>query len=115
MSLLLFQGIINRPELAGMKKSVMIQVFKENNCKLRTAFFKEPLIKHLWGKVFVVKHHDILITHLIRIQNDSEMKYEEIVKDLKLTEANLNFNLLPTEFKHDENIKMLTENEAFEN
>ena len=98
MLILLFPCIVKKFEYKHMNKSTTFKIFKENNFKLREKFFRDPLIKYLWSKVFISKHPEIIVNHLRRIRSqpeNGELKYERLIKDLALNEANIKCSLLP--------------------
>lgn len=79
-------------------RSFFVQVFKENNVKIRNRFFSDPLVKYLWAKVFILEASEICISHLRRIrshQEHGEAKYERIMKDLKHNETQFNLKMVP--------------------
>ena len=43
------------PEAARKQRALLVQVFQENNSKLRTDLFSDPLVKFLWSKVWIVE------------------------------------------------------------
>lgn len=116
MLVVLFPCIIKRPVYKYMKKSPMFLIFRENNYNLRCKFFSDPLIKFLWGKVFIKKHEDVLITHLRRIRSHEtigETKYERFIKDLSINESKHGIKLLPESILNAERVSVFTEEEAF--
>merc|ERR1719273_981290 len=53
----------------GGQRSLFASIFRENNYALREQFFNDPLLKYLWGKIFVVECPEICISHLRRIRS----------------------------------------------
>ena len=89
----------------------LAQVFRENNQELRQKFFKEPLIKHLWSKIFIKECSETCVAHLRRIRSDSkngETKYNRIWSDMKQVEHKFNFQMLPDLAKTYENTKIFS-------
>ena len=86
MLILLFPCTVRRhPMYTHLNKHVMVTIMKENNFRLRDEFFKDPLAKFLWRKVFLGSHPDVLITHLRRmrsVEDFGEKMYQRFVKDL---------------------------------
>ena len=116
MLIILFPCIIKRPAYKNMKKSPMFLIFRENNYKLRSKFFSDPLIKFVWSNVFIKKHEDVLITHLRRIRShppNGETRYERFVKDVTINEHINRVCLLPEAVKDASKVSVFTEKEAF--
>ena len=69
------------PELKKEKK-LLSKVFLENNAALRQDLFKDPLIKHLWSKIFITEGHSI-ITDYIRFvrtkKSDGDIHADRII------------------------------------
>ena len=65
--------------------SLFVTIFKENNSGLRIKFFRDPLAKHLWGKIFVEECAQLVKSHLrkIRSQPDQgEVKFMRLFKHM---------------------------------
>ena len=43
-----------KPPEARQSRSVLLNVFNENNSKLRDKFFSDELLQYLWSEVFIV-------------------------------------------------------------
>ena len=44
-------------------------IFRDNNEPLRSKFFREPLVKHLWGKIFVTECEEIIESYLRSVRS----------------------------------------------
>ena len=66
-------------------KELFSGVFKENNARLRQNLFKEPLIKYLWSKIYIVENHKI-VTEYIRFvrtyKADGDIHADRLIEDL---------------------------------
>ena len=92
----------------------LAQVFRENNKRLRQEFFSEPLIKHLWSKIFIVEGSDIVIDHMRRIRSAEEQgeeKYFKICRDMAGLEVQLRFKMLPDSARVPELVQAFSEDE----
>ena len=59
------------------------RIFKENSSSLRNTFFCDPLIKHLWGTIYVKECAEVFTNHLKKIRgqpNEGEIKFMRIFK-----------------------------------
>ena len=86
---------------------LLAQVFRENNNSTRTQFFSDPLIKHLWSKIFVEKSPEILVAYLRRLRsqdNMGEAKFSRYTRDMMQLEMELNCALLPDIARNPANI-----------
>ena len=93
---------------------LLAQVFRENNNLTRTQFFSDPLIKHLWSKIFVGKNPEILITYLRRLRSHDTMgeaKYRRYTRDMMQLEMEVNCKLLPDTARDPANIVAFSEKE----
>ena len=66
-------------------KDFSYEVFLENSCSKRRAFFTEPLIQHLWNLLISLKP-GLISQHLQRLQsdlNDGPSRVEMLVADIK--------------------------------
>ena len=52
MCMILFQNRTKKILDISQNKSIMLKIFKENSIKIRKEFFKDPLIKSLWGRIY---------------------------------------------------------------
>ena len=80
------------------KRTLFVQVFRENNGAVRTKFFSDPVVKYVWDNIFVTQSEDIIISHLRRIRSHpdfGEQKYIRLLKDMNDNEVNYNFRMLP--------------------
>ena len=85
-------------QLNAAQRAFYVQVFKENSVKLRNKLFSDPLIKHLWSKVFIVEKPETCIAHLRRIRSSpehGEVKYGKVLSDMIKIEVAFNFKMLP--------------------
>ncbi len=76
---------------------VYYKIFNETSNKQRSRFFGELLIKVLWSKFIVDKASEIF-QYLQSVRNDyqySPQVYESFLKDIRTTEINFNFRILP--------------------
>ena len=90
------------------------QVFRENNNNVRTKFFSDPLIKHLWSKIFIATNPEISVSHLRRLRSqekDGEAKYDRLMRDMMQMEVHLHYKILPDEAKNSKNVGVFTEEE----
>ena len=78
-----------RRSLPNLTESVdrilFAQVFRENNNNVRTKFFSDPLIKHLWSQIFITTNPEITVAHLRRLRSqekDGEAKYDRLMRDM---------------------------------
>ena len=60
------------PTTAKEARGLLVQVFHENNSKLRTQLFSDPLIKFLWSEIFVVRAPDTLVNYLRFVKSTKE-------------------------------------------
>ena len=44
-----------RQEGIELENKLFSRIFKENSDATRKQFFGDPLVKHLWGKIFVIE------------------------------------------------------------
>ena len=47
-------------------------IFKENNSTLRDKFFREPLIQHLWSKLFIIECGEVCKQYLRKIRGQQD-------------------------------------------
>ena len=83
-------------------RALMVQVFRENHCKMRIRFFQEPMVKYLWENVFVVEYgHEITqYMRFVRSQSDQgDFKYFRLMQELLTIETTHNVKLLPDSCK----------------
>ena len=74
----------------------------------------EPLVKHLWSKIFIEVCPEVSVLHLRRIRShpeNGEMKFHRFWIDIKKMEIKHDIKLLPEVSKNYENIKVFTEQE----
>ena len=91
-----------------------MQVFKENSVQLRNKLFSDPLIKHLWSKIFIVDCPETCIAHLRRIRSSPEQgedKYEKVLADMSANEEAFNFKMLPESVWDYEKTKVFSQQE----
>ena len=90
-------------------------VFTTNREDLRNQFFSDPLTKHLWSNIFLLKNPEICIAHLrrIRSQPNGELKYDRLFTDMLCNEINFNFTMLPEEARNRDSNKLLTDLDAY--
>ena len=84
---------------------------------IRSEFFMDPFIKHLWGKIFVEQHSQLLVQHLRRLRSqkvNGQLKYERFMKDVHTNEILFNCTLIPPAIEQSDAVKVFTEQEAFE-
>ena len=104
-------------ELEVFLKEIRIpcyEVFKENNIKKRSLFFREPLIKWLWNK-FTDMCPDITINHLRRTRShplDGEYRYQRLVKDMLEMEQTFDVKIIPQEAREKDILNQFTPEEA---
>ena len=92
----------------------MLKIFKENSIKIRKEFFKDPLIKSLWGRIYTSENQVPLITHIRRIRSseNGEEKFKRFVLDVKMLESEIGYEILGEESNSTEKIKIFTKEEA---
>ena len=67
------------------------EIFKNNNVQMREIFFSNPLIKWLWGFVFIKMKPMLIVNHLRRIRSypfEGEARFMSFMLDLKAVETN---------------------------
>ena len=97
-----------------MDRVLFAQTFRENNSWVRFTFFSDPLIKHLWSKIFIEDNPEIVISHLRRLrshENLGEAKQDRLVKDMLQLELELNFKILPDIAKNRKNLPAFSQKE----
>ena len=104
------------PELdQTVDRTLFSKVFRENNYMLRRSFFSDPLIKHMWSKIFIKESPEVCIAHLRRIRSKSgeegELKFEKFREDLFLMEADFNFKMLPNIARNEINTQKFSQQE----
>ena len=55
---------------------MLIDTFRENCAKKRIDFFKDPLVKYLWNKIFMQEKPEVFLDHLRWMRSDP--KYGDI-------------------------------------
>ena len=120
MLTLLFPCTTRKP-LPGLKqvvdRTLFAQVFRENNVALRNKFYADPLVKHLWSQIFVVECEETCVAHLRRIRSQAEqgeIKFERLLKDMGQFEVDFNFKILPDSARNEENTRVFTKEEEYE-
>ena len=96
---LLFPCKVKQAKWVHVRKTHFFRIFKENNIKLRNEFFNDPLIKHLWGAVYLEKHQSVLVNYLRHIRSGSdngEAKYNTFMRDIRNQEIRSNCTILPS-------------------
>ena len=95
-------------------RTALVKVFRENNNASRSNFFSDPLIKHLWTRVFIEENPEVLVRYLRRVRsqdNMGEAKYSRYIRDMKQLEEHLSCKLLPDIARDSANITAFTERE----
>ena len=62
-----------------------LRVFQENNAGLRQNLFQEPLIKHLWSKIYIVDNPRIVTDYVRFVRTykaDGDIHADRLIKDL---------------------------------
>lgn len=74
------------PKVYRNERLKLISIFRENCAKKRLEFFREPLIQHLWSKVFMEANPDIINVHLRRIKSeraDGDVAMAKLIKSIQ--------------------------------
>ena len=77
-------------------------------------FFRNPLIKWLWPKVFFELRPNDALMYFRRVRSypqEGEERFTTLVKDMRLCEVNYNIRLLPPNTQNCKNITLLTRKE----
>ena len=61
-------------QLEDYKEASIIfhNIFKENNSALRGKFFREPLIQHLWSKLFIIECGEVCKQYLRKVRGQPD-------------------------------------------
>ena len=98
-------------------KTLFESIFRDNNEPLRCKFFREPLIKHLWGKIFVTECEEIIKSYLRSIRGqaeEGEIKFMRLFKKMLQHEEQNNFQMLPLSARNPHNLKVFNKEEEAE-
>ena len=52
--------------------TIFQSIFRGNNATLRSIFFKDPLVKHLWGTIFIVECDEVIRQYLRKVRGYPE-------------------------------------------
>ena len=92
-------------------RTFLTNAFRNNNFRVRNKFFSEPIVRYLWGTIFVEEEPQTCIQHLKRTRSseqDGEAKYQRFLTDLREIEVAYMFKILPTNAWEDETNKVFT-------
>ena len=103
MLTLLFPCSVRHPIpnlMSKVDRVLFTSAFRENNNKMRYKFFSDPLIKHLWSKIFIKDNPEIIVAHLRRVRSQGDRnlglaRQERFLLDMGLLESELNFKTIP--------------------
>ena len=119
MTLLFPQSKNKNGQLDEYKEAVSFfrHIFQDNNTQLRTKFFRDPLIKYLWGTIFITECKEVCKSYLrkVRSQTDQgETKFMRLFKLMLQLEEQFKFKLLPECARNPYTLKVMDREEELE-
>ena len=83
---------------AQKEGSLLLDVFNENNAKLRDKFFGDELIQYLWSQVFIVQDPDIIVSYVRYVRSIKaygEVNADKLISDMQALERKYDSKVLP--------------------
>ena len=96
---------------------MFLSIFRENNNASRKKFFGDPLVKHLWGKIFVIEFAELYKSCLRKLRSspeNGELKFMRLFKHMLQLEEQFNFRVLPACARNPHNLKVFNQEEEIE-